>query len=79
MRLRRCGVELHYIGDCFGSFIGYRENVLETGSKFVLQNSTSPMVQFCIKQTQVSRATSIMWPMLLGTQGVLIGNLTSTF
>lgn len=65
--------------DSISSFIGYRENALETGSKFVLQNSTSPMVQFGIKQTQVSRATSIMWPMLLGTQGVLIGNITSTF
>ena len=78
-----CGIALYWRlfwgTDSISSFIGYREKALETESKFVLLNSTSPMVQFGIKQTQVSRATSIMWPMLLGTQGVLIGNITSTF
>ena len=61
-----CGIALYlrlfWGTDSISSFIGYRENALETGSKFVLQNSTSPMVQFGIKQTQVSRVTSIMWP-----------------
>lgn len=78
-----CGIALYWRlfwgTDSISSFIGYREKALETESKFMLQNSTSPMVQFGIKQTQVSPATSIMWSMLLGTQGVLIGNITSIF
>ena len=59
-----CGIALYWRlfwgTDSISSFIGYREKALETESKFVLQNSTSPMVQFGIKQTQISPATSII-------------------